>query len=134
MNDNSIPTISLNPNINKREKLIRLCKTLGTDLKIESTDQEVDQFLEICQKDGIDVDASLKDLIENPKSNDPVLIQDNNIKGTPKKDEPVVKVSNPRPTPQRRGFTSQSFLSFGYESIILILFSFFQFERQNFVT
>lgn len=103
--DPSIPTISLNPNINKRDKIIRLGKTLGSDLTVQSTDQEVDQFLDICQKDGIDVTASLKDLIENPKSNEKefVVEKQSDIQHKEVKVNPIARTQ-----PQRRGFTSES--------------------------
>ena len=104
LKDRPIPTISLNPNINKRDRLTRFGKTLGSDLKIESTDQEVDRFLVICQKDGIDINASLKDLIENPKSNETEFVAEKSIDSQNK--ERIVDPT-PRPQVQRRGFTSE---------------------------
>ncbi|CAG2182554.1 unnamed protein product, partial [Oppiella nova] len=108
-NDNKIPTISLNPGINNHEKLVRLGKTLGTDIKVEASDEEVEQFLEVCQKDGIDVDASLKNIIENSRSNEMDFNsnQTNRNNNNSNTSSNGVSVPSPRPPPQpqRRGFT-----------------------------
>lgn len=103
LKDTKISTISLNPNVNKGEKLIRLGVKLGSDVKVETSDREVDQFFSICEKDGIDVDASLKNLIENTKLTDSDISKvdkKSSIKG-----EPVIVAPIANPLPQRRGFT-----------------------------
>ncbi len=118
LKDNKISTISLNPSINKGEKLIRLGVKLGSDIKIETSDREVDQFLNICEKDGIDVDASLKNLIESTK------LSDSDISPIDKKlslkGESVIVSPIANPLPQRRGFTGECIENYGSLEFFLI--------------
>ena len=97
-NEGIIQTISLNPGVNKKENLVKLNVKIGEKVMITS-DKEVDQFFQICKEDGIDVNASIKNIVEH-EHDQPKQIA--SMKTQPKDNEKEIQ----KPQTPRRGFKS----------------------------